>query len=43
VVDRHDYFLQDVEEAKSPDEETKVKGKVVKFGWLDGVFVSQIY
>ena len=33
-------FLQDVEEALPKEEDVQVKGKVVKFGWLDGVFVS---
>jgi hypothetical protein len=32
-------YLQAAEEGAG-DETEAVKGKVVKFGWLDGVFVS---
>ena len=33
-------YLQDPEAAKADEDGTALKGKVVKFGWLDGVYVS---
>ena len=34
------FFLLQVAEEGGGEEKEKLKGKVVKFGWIDGVFVS---